>query len=506
MARTLDQDQVTAFQRFGLGARRDGRALLGKDPRGALLNELAQPGGAMIRDPALLSGTAAMAAHFTEQRRIMESEGGRPGSPGSAGMPPREPGAGQPRRSAAPPAAGTMAQTGNDMARPAGGMEAGPPGAAKTPPRERAEGAIRRTEMLARLRHGLEQPIGFSERLVLFWSNHFCVSLLKGAPLQASAGAFEREAIRPHVFGRFEDMLLAAEKHQAMLVFLDQRQSIGPNSRAGRNQKRGLNENLAREILELHTLGVDGGYTQGDVTSFARILTGWMIVGPRMPDGETGAFLFNANAHEPGAHAVLGKTYPEGGLEQGEAVLKDLARHPSTARLIARKLARHFIADLPPPALVSRLEKTFRETGGDLKAVTRVLVEADESWALPATKLRTPYEYLLAAYRLTGLPLPEPGPAVGALSAMGQPMWAPAGPNGFADSFEALAAPESMKARLEFAWQVGRRAGGQSHPFEMAEALFGAALSADTLKAIGRCETRQQGLALLLMSPEFQRR
>jgi len=487
MARTQEQDQLTAFQRFGLGAKRGGRTILGKDPRGSLLAELNQPGVALIRSESLLSGTAAMAAHFNEQRRIDDEEKAKP-KPGAA------------------PAAGMAMMAPNDMGGAmAGGMEAGKSAAAK-PPMPRAEELIRRTEMLARVKHALDQPVGVVERLVMFWSNHFCVSVQKGAPVQATAGAFEREAIRPHVLGRFEDMLLAVEKHQAMLVFLDQRQSIGPNSRAGINQKRGLNENLAREILELHTLGVAGGYTQGDVTSLARILTGWMIAGPWAKDRELGSFFFNANAHEPGAHAVLGKTYPEGGVEQGEAVLKDLVRHPSTAKFIARKLARHFVADLPPPALVAKLEKAFRETGGDLKAVTKALIDSDEAWNAPPAKLRTPAEFVLAAHRLTNVAVPDLGPVMGALGAMGQPLWGPMGPNGFPDSFEALAAPEAMKARLEFAWHMGRRAGGQVNPFELAEDVFGNALSADSLKAIGRAESKQQGLALLLMTPEFQRR
>src|SRR5439155_635488 len=168
------------------------------------------------------------------------------------------------------------------------------------------------------------------------------------------AGSFEREAIRPYVLGRFGDMLKAVEQHPAMLFFLDNQQSLGPDSRAGKNRNRGLNENLAREILELHTLGVGGGYSQEDVTSLANIITGWTYAGRLGQLGAPGSFVFNANAHQPGAQRVMGKIYDAPGVAQGEAVLADIARHPSTAKFIATKFARHFVADDPPPALVAR--------------------------------------------------------------------------------------------------------------------------------------------------------
>ncbi len=183
-----------------------------------------------------------------------------------------------------------------------------------------------------------------SKQLVAFWSNHFCISANKGELARIWAGAFEREAIRPHVLGRFGDMLKAVEQHPAMLFFLDNQQSIGPESRAGLNRKRGLNENLAREIMELHTLGVHGGYTQEDVTSLARIITGWTFAGREGRLGSPGTFAFNANAHEPGPQKLLGKTYEDTGLGQGEAALADIAHHPSTARFVATKFVRHFVA------------------------------------------------------------------------------------------------------------------------------------------------------------------
>src|SRR6201999_3000216 len=216
-----------------------------------------------------------------------------------------------------------------------------------------------RAEALARIQRAMIADCGFVERLVVFWSNHFCISATKGELARIWAGSFEREAIRPHVLGRFSDMLLAVERHPAMLFFLDNQQSLGPDSRAGQNRKRGLNENLAREIMELHTLGVGGGYTQDDVTSLARIITGWTFAGRQGQLGTPGSFVFNANAHEPGAQLLLGKTYQDNGVAQGEAALQDIARHSSTAKFIATKFARHFVADDPPPALVARLHDVF---------------------------------------------------------------------------------------------------------------------------------------------------
>ena len=257
-----------------------------------------------------------------------------------------------------------------------------------------------RAEALARLQRALMADCGFSERLVAFWSNHFCISAAKGELARIWAGAFEREAIRPHVLGRFSEMLMAVEQHPAMLFFLDNQQSLGPDSRAGQNRKRGLNENLAREIMELHTLGVGGGYTQEDVTSLARIITGWTFAGRQGQLGTPGMFVFNANAHEPGPQTLLGKTYADTGLSQGEAALADIARHPSTAKFIAFKFARHFVADDPPLALVARLQEVFRKTDGDLLALATTLVDSDEAWQAPRTKIRHPCGYLVASCRL----------------------------------------------------------------------------------------------------------
>ena len=289
-----------------------------------------------------------------------------------------------------------------------------------------------------------------------------------------------------------------------MLAYLDNAQSFGPNSTAGLNRKRGLNENLAREILELHTLGVDGGYTQADVTALARIITGWTFSGREGRLGEPGTFVFFPNAHEPGDHTLLGKVYAAGGVKQGEAALADLARHPATARHIAGKLARHFVADEPPPSLVDRLAKVFRETDGDLKAVAIALVDADEAWTTPLAKMRTPEQFLLAAMRAIDRMPEDPGALLGPLNVMGMPLWQPPGPNGWPDTVSAWASPKAIKSRLDVSAAIAARVKDLVNPSELLETIAGESASGETRQAIARAELRQQGLALLLMSPEFQ--
>ncbi|MGH8277245.1 MAG: DUF1800 domain-containing protein, partial [Steroidobacteraceae bacterium] len=296
------------------------------------------------------------------------------------------------------------------------------------------------------------------------------------------------------------------ETHPAMLFYLDNQQSIGPNSQAGKNRGKGLNENLAREVLELHTLGVGSGYTQADVTSLARILTGWTLAGREGRAGEPGTFVFLPNRHEPGAQQLLGKVYAGEGQAQGEAALADLARHPATATHLAAKLVRHFIADEPPPALVVKFAKIFRDTDGDLKALSLSLIDDDTAWRAPLTKIRTPAEFLIAMCRATGLLLLDPGPVLGALYAMGMPLWRPPGPNGFPDSLAAWASPEAMKLRLDVSWQVAQRTHDIGNPVSVLDTVAGLAASRETREAVSRAESRQQALAILFMSPEFLRR
>ena len=364
------------------------------------------------------------------------------------------------------------------------------------------------------------------ERLVHFWSNHFVVSGAKPVAI-ALPPSFERDAIRPYVTGKFTDMLLAAAKHPAMLVYLDNTRSIGPHSQWAKNPPKrpkafaaipaptGLNENLAREILELHTVGVNGGYDQSDVTRFANVITGWQVISPRQlvrfaarwAGVGNDLFYFNGAAHEPGAHVVMGKTYAAGGVEQGEAVLHDLARHPATASFIATKLARHFIADDPSEAVVARLAAVFHNTDGDLSAVTRALIDSPETWAEPRPKLKQPEEYLISAVRTMGGPPLQGRQLMASLNEMGQRPYMSPGPDGWSDQQDYWLSPDSVWKRIEWAQIAGRAlAGSISQPDVYADDVFGATLSPGTRTAIGRAESPAQGLALFLTSPEFIRR
>ncbi|MBX9711970.1 MAG: DUF1800 family protein [Xanthobacteraceae bacterium] len=488
------QGSLVALNRFGLGARGGAAGDFGSaaaDPRGFVKAELNRPNAALLDAPGLQPTPELARLAFGYQNDVKQ------------------------QRDAAKKAADAMAaapdakSSDNGMsASMAGGMTSSAnPAPAKEPPQP--PNVIQKTfraEALARLQRATMAESGFCERLVTFWSNHFCISANKGELARIWAGSFEREAIRPYVLGHFSEMLKAVEQHPAMLFFLDNQQSIGPDSRAGQNRKKGLNENLAREIMELHTLGVGGGYSQGDVTSLAAIITGWTFAGREGKLGVPGSFAFNANAHQPGPQKLLGKVYEDTGLSQGETALSDIARQPATAKFIARKFAVHFIADDPPPALVAKLEGVFRKTDGDLKSMTLALLDSDEAWHAPMTKMRTPYEFLVASGRLMGRIPDDPGRALGALNVLGQPLWTPLGPNGFADSNAAWAAPENMKLRLDVASQLSARIADTLEPLQLLESFAGSAASTETRQTVERAETRQQALALLLMSPEFQRR
>jgi uncharacterized protein (DUF1800 family) len=502
---------VLALTRFGYGPHGDGDSLAAAaDPRGFLKAELAQPGIALLSGAGMPATPLALQALFADQARKraekerLEKEAAEKATtannnPQATKMAETRTGTGETMQ----PAMTQPAMTQPVMNQP-NMNQSGATSPKPAPPAP--EQVIFRTEVLARMRRAIEARSGLVERLVAFWSNHFCISVQKSSFGRATAGAFEREAIRPFVLGRFADMLKAVESHPAMLHYLDNAQSIGPNSKAGQNGKRGLNENLAREIMELHTLGVRGGYSQTDVTSLARILTGWTSVGADGRDGEPGAFIFRANAHEPGVHALLGKTYPDIGRGQGDAALDDLASHPATANFVVGKFVQHFIADTPPAGLVDMLVRIFRATDGDLKALTTALIESDAAWTTPATKMRSPYEFLIAVNRALGHVPDDPGQVLGALNTMGMPFWAPPGPNGYSDLAATWAAPEGLKMRLDLAADITSKVKDPPNPSELLDALYGPAASAETRQAIARAESKPQGLALLFMSPEFQRR
>ncbi len=368
----------------------------------------------------------------------------------------------------------------------------------------------------ARYRAAAVSDTPFHERLVHFWSNHFAVSADK-QPMPAIAGLFENEAIRPNVSGKFVDLLLAVEQHPAMIIYLDNQRSVGPNStlgkRANRRQNKqefGLNENLAREILELHTLGVDGGYTQDDVTRFANVITGWSIGGAndkgRFADGDPGRFEFRENIHEPGEKILLGKKYRSSGVAQGEDVLRDLAVHPSTARFLSIKLARHFVADEPPPALVDRLTRSYLASGGDLPTVYESLITATESWDSAQSKYKTPHDFVISTLRAFDHSPDNPRFIIGALDLMGQAPFRPGSPEGWPDTAQQWGGADALYKRIEWANTVARVVGSRVNPVELGDVVLGAAFNPETRKAIGRAESFAQGITLLLASPDFQRR
>ncbi|HCN31149.1 MAG TPA: DUF1800 domain-containing protein, partial [Verrucomicrobiales bacterium] len=368
-----------------------------------------------------------------------------------------------------------------------------------------------RASVNARAASALTTQAPFAERLVHFWSNHFAVSVDK-SPLALLAGSFEAEAIRPHVFGRFEDLLLAAERHPAMLLYLDQARSTGPSSpvamRTAPERQRGLNENLAREILELHTLGVRTGYTQEDVIQLARALTGWSVSGlPGLPaNGRSGVYSFSAALHEPGTRSVLARTYSQRGEAQAVAILRDLAAHPATAKHIAGKLARHFAGDDPPPSLEERLAETYLLNGGDLASMYRVLVESPECWA-GAPRFKTPWDWSVSALRGLGW-CDDIGELrlASLLTQLGQPAWRPGSPAGYADTSENWMAPDLLLRRVEVANRLAEHAATMIDARSVAAQLLPGGVSDVTATAISRAESPSMGLAMLLASPEFLRR
>jgi uncharacterized protein (DUF1800 family) len=453
------QEAALALHRFGFGPRAGSIEEIAADPRGALIAEFDRPAAGQIANPDLPASGAA-------NRAVFEYNAERNAN---------------------------QKRTRRDTAQAT--MEAAPNQPEAMPlPRQ-----LFRNEARARIDAALNAEIGLVERLVWFWSNHFCVNQEK----TVMAGAYEREAIRPHVLGRFVDMLLAAEGHPAMLLYLDNAQSIGPNSIAGVNRDRGLNENLAREILELHTLGVRTIYTQDDVTNFAKVLTGWTILPTATNPDHGGEFVYIKRAHEPGPQTVIGKDYDGTGTEQGRAVLADLARHPATAKHIATKLARHFIADDPAPALVERLTRRFLDTEGDLKEVTKVLVAAPEAWTLEQAKIKRPGEWIVATLRATG-EAGDIGRILQAQNLLGEPLWRPPAPKGFSD--ENAAWLDGLAQRLDIANTFARREGLALEPAAVMEVALGPLASAETRRAVAGAESRPQAMTVLLMAPEFQRR
>jgi uncharacterized protein (DUF1800 family) len=476
-----------ALHRFGFGPAGDQITAIAGDPRGALLADLDRAfAGALATDLPSSGEAARMVSDFQAERKAEQKLALRVQKAGDVDSQSE---------------ANTQAMS--DLAKPTIADPAPVPGKPPLPQQiiqSEAKARFDAVTGVARFNPAVGPDLGFVERLVWFWSNHFCVSADK---IPAMAGAYEREAIRPHVLGRFADLLQAVESHPAMLFYLDNVESMGADSIAGINRDKGLNENLARETLELHTLGVRSGYTQSDVTSFANVLTGWTWINPDEPD-HGGEFIFNKRLHEPGAQTVLGRTYPDIGMDQGRAVLADLARHPATAQHIAQKLAVHFVADEPPPTLVAKLAKSFEESNGNLTEVARTLVAADESWTPQRQKLKPPAEWIAGVLRLTGAQAAVPiGPIMNAQAALGEPLWRPPAPNGWPDTEAAWI--DGVPRRIDVANQFAGRV-RVADPLALLDSALGPLASADTRQTVARAETRNQAVALLVMSPEFLRR
>jgi uncharacterized protein (DUF1800 family) len=485
MASSAKAEAVLALHRFGMGPRPGSITAIEADPRGALLAELDRPPPYPLAASALPSSAKAFRtvneANARRQAKALVAKKAQEKAQEDAK---------RQQMAAAPAMVEGAAQNDTDMAARVAAEAVPDPGR-----------GIYLEEAKVRAEAALDAEIGFTERLVWFWSNHFCISADK---IRSMSGAYEREAIRPYVLGRFADMLLAVEGHPAMLFYLDNTISMGANSIAGINRSRGLNENLAREILELHTLGVRTGYTQDDVISFANVLTGWSLLPPADNPDHGGEFSFNPRLHEPGAQKVLGKTYEQDGVEQGLAMLRDLATHPATAAHLASKLARHFIADTPPPALVERMTKVFTETGGDLKEVAKTMITSPESWAEPPTKLKRPSEWVISMLRSCGIAQVDAARFTAGQALLGEPLWRPSSPKGHSDDEASWI--DGIGRRLDVANNVAERAAGKVDPQYVIDSVLGSCVSREVTDAVGHAESRQQALALLFMSADFQRR
>jgi len=357
-----------------------------------------------------------------------------------------------------------------------------------------------------------QQPL--QARLLDFFSNHFSVSRAN-LPITLLAPTLEVEAIAPNLSEHFSDMLQAVTQHPAMLLYLNNERSTGPNSKIAERQRKkkqdktkGLNENLAREILELHTLGVGSGYTQDDVIELAKAITGWSV--GLLQRKEAPGFYFRQYANEPGARTVLGRSYKTStGNRQGLAILKDLAEHPATAKHLSAKLAAHFISDKPSPDLVDSMQAAWLETKGHIPSVIKALIQHPDSWKITAQKLKTPREFVVSACRACGVSKPSPN-LYNTLEVLGHGLFNSGSPAGYPDDQEAWLGASALNSRIEwanhFASVVTKRKGDNGEPIELANFALGPLLSANTLEYLKGAESKQQALTLLLMSPDFQRR
>jgi len=352
------------------------------------------------------------------------------------------------------------------------------------------------------LKEAISSEHSVSWRLLDFFSNHFSVST-SGRLMLGLSPTLEREAIAPNLLGNFADMLLAVEQHPAMLVYLNNEKSFGPNSRMAKKRKVGLNENLAREIMELHTLGVNGGYSQSDVIELAKGITGWSVKRPKKEQG-TG-FVFRAYGHEPGSRKLLGKEYAQRGIEQGRQMLHDLAMHPSTANYVCTKIAHHFVSENPPQSLIEKMQKTWLNNQGNIRKVMLTLFNAEETWLQSPQKFKTPREFVISAYRAIAPNKVNDRTLINSLTNLGQMPFNAGSPAGFSDDESDWLGASALMARVEWSSLVSAQLKRVNAEKVMVTAL-GKSISQNTYQMVMRAESRQQASTLLLMSPEFQRR
>jgi uncharacterized protein (DUF1800 family) len=383
----------------------------------------------------------------------------------------------------------------------------------------------------ARVLRALYSPRQLEQVMVDFWYNHFNVFAQKGLD-HLWVGAYEEAAIRPHALGRFGDLLRATAHHPAMVFYLDNWENSAPGSKMPNGREVGINENYARELMELHTLGVDGGYTQADVIALAEILTGWGLARPRMPPPDRTGFYFDPSRHQWGGKQFLGREIAPSGVAEGEEALALLAKHPATAGHIAFELARYFVADAPPAALVRQLAVRFQQSDGDIRAVLQSLFASREFRDSIGAKYKTPYQFVLSAARAASVPVRNPRPLLGTMGRLGMPLYGCQTPDGYKNTEDAWLSPDATTMRVSFATALaaGRlpldhvppvtpaaaTGPGMSQPDPTAaqlppvdaaalENLLGPALSPQTRSAIGAAEPQLRA-AMLLGGPDFMRR
>ena len=350
------------------------------------------------------------------------------------------------------------------------------------------------------LKQTIESENSFNWRCLAFFSNHFSVSA-QGQLMTGLAPTLEREAIAPNLYGHFDQLLLAVCQHPAMLIYLNNENSIGPSTRFAK-KNRGLNENLAREILELHTLGVDGGYQQHDVTELAKGITGWSVFKPGK-DKQQG-FIYHKGKHEPGTRTLLGKSYPPQGLAQGKQMLKDIANHPSTARFVSTKIVQSFISDQAPEELVNHLTTQWIKTNGHLKSVFQALINHPLSWQAQQQKYKTPHEYVISTYRALAVKKLNIRQVQNALNTLGQRPFKADSPAGYSDQQQDWDGASALMARVNWASQIAaKKQFAKTNINILIENTFSNTLSTHSYQVITRAESRQQALTLLLLSPEF---